>query len=161
MFLSFFRQQFISNPYSTFLFYKKICRESAIRRSEAVCRTRYLIKFVKIRSSRLGGRKPAFSASLKEIIRVAILSASTLIVCKPSASCIASSRVLPCIWFQYWEDASGILFIKKYLFNLSNAALAPPLRQETTHAPTFPSMSLPPAKNKRSRRQQIWPVADP
>ena len=58
-------------------------------------------------------------------------------VCSPSSSCNTSSGVFPCTWFQYCDPTMCMLQIVKYLFSLSKAALAPPLRQETTAAPSL------------------------
>ena len=41
-------------------------------------------------------------------------------------------------YIQYWEGATGILLMVKYLFSRSKAALAPPRRQDTTAAPILP-----------------------
>lgn len=67
-----------------------------------------------------------------------MLAASVLMVCMPSGSLSRSSARLPWTWFQYWEDTTGMLQIVKYLFRRSKDAVAPPLRHETTHAPSFP-----------------------
>ena len=58
-----------------------------------------------------------------------MLSPSVRMVCIPSASCVASPGSRPCTLFQYCDDTTGMLLIVKYLFNLSNVALAPPRRQ--------------------------------
>ena len=64
----------------------------------------------------------------------AMLSPSVRMVCIPSASCVASPGSRPCTLFQYCDDTTGMLLIVKYLFNLSNVALAPPRRQTATAA---------------------------
>ena len=68
--------------------------------------------------------------------------ARVLMVWSPSSSHSTSSGHDPWTWFQYCDDTTGMLHIVKYLFRRSNAAVAPPLLHETTHAPTFPLIFL-------------------
>lgn len=70
----------------------------------------------------------------------AIFCANVLIVCNPSLSLRTSSGVNPCTWFQYCEPTMCILQIPKYLFKRSKAEEAPPRRQETTEAASFPAI---------------------
>ena len=68
--------------------------------------------------------RPYFSfASAKARIINAIFRARFLIVCRPSRSFFTSSAVKPCTWFQYVEEATGMLLMVKYLFNTSKLAV--------------------------------------
>ena len=70
----------------------------------------------------------------------AMFAASVLRVWRPSSSCATSSALEPWTWFQYWDEATGMLQIVKYLFRRSKVAVAPPLRHDTTAAPILPAI---------------------
>ena len=54
-----------------------------------------------------------------------------------------------CTEFQYCEETTGILAIVKYWLSCSKVADAPPRRQDTTEAPSFPAISTSLQKNSR------------
>lgn len=101
---------------------------------------RYRIKLVLCASSFSG--RPYFSFPRAMLfIKKVIFLANVRIVCKPSASWLASPCALPWILFQYWLYATGILEMVKNLFSSSKVALNPPLLAATTLAPTFMLLS--------------------
>ena len=77
---------------------------------------------------------PALRPASMHCSSQAMLSPRGRMICRPSASCTASSALLPWMEFQYWEETTGMRAMVKYLLRRSKEALAPPRRQLTTAA---------------------------
>ncbi len=115
------------------------------------------IKWVKTVFSYAGFFTPFLLPDLMLSSIQARFSPSVRIVCRPSKSLRTSSGVKPCTIFQYWEPATIMLEMVKYLFRRSKAAVAPPRLHDTTEAASIFANLLLWEKKKRSRKEHICP----
>ncbi len=84
------------------------------------------MKCVSTNCSLIFGEPYCWSPRRMDLMRKAMFSPSCRMVCIPSSSRVTSAGSVPWAILQYCEGTTGMFVFKKYLFNTSIVAVAPP-----------------------------------